>query len=76
MDRCPRCQSPNIASNKPLSHTHVAHAAGFAEYLQRFGNRRLSVLAGLGALGMQGVNALFRDCWCRDCHHIFDLEQD
>ena len=71
---CPRCQSPNIASNKPLTDAHLEHATGFAQYLQRFSNRRLSVVAGLGALALQGVNALFKDCWCQDCHYLFDLE--
>jgi len=73
---CPRCQSPNINSNKPLTQDHLERAADFAQFLQKFADRRLSVLAGLGALGMQGINALFRDCRCHDCGYVFDIGGD
>lgn len=76
MLNCPRCQSPNILSNKPLTQTHLARAADFAQFLQKFGDKRMSVLAGIGALGMQGINALYRDARCRDCGYTFDLGGD
>ena len=76
MSRCPRCQSFNIVSNKLLSQSQIAHVAEGAQFLQRIGGRRFGIFAGLGALAMQGINALYRDCWCRDCHHLFDLEGD
>jgi len=72
MLNCPRCQSPNIVSNRPLTQEHVARATDAARFLQTFGDRRWSVLAGLGALGMQGINALYKECRCQDCGHTFD----
>lgn len=74
MLNCPRCQSPNIVSNRPLTQEHIARATDAARFLQTFGDRRWSVLAGLGALAMQGVNALYKECRCQNCGHSFDAE--
>lgn len=73
---CPKCHSPAILPNKPLTQEHIARASDAARFLQTFGDRRWSVLAGLGALGMQGINALYKDCRCGACGHTFDLEGD
>jgi DNA-directed RNA polymerase subunit RPC12/RpoP len=72
MLNCPSCGSSKIVSNRPLTQAHIARAADAARFLQSFGDRRWSVLAGLGALGMQGVNALYKECRCGACGHTFD----
>ncbi|MES1985892.1 MAG: hypothetical protein V4461_13155 [Pseudomonadota bacterium] len=76
MLNCPLCQSPNIISNKPLTQEHIARAADAARFLQTFGDRRWSALAGLGALGMQGINALFKSYKCEKCLTTFDVDGD
>lgn len=76
MVNCPRCQSPNIVSNQPLTQAHFNIAANVARFVQTFGDRRLSALAGLGALGMKGYNSLYRECRCTDCGYVFDIGGD
>ena len=76
MLNCPLCQSPNIVSNKPLTQAQIARATDAARFLQTFGDRRWSILAGLGALGMQGINALYKDWRCQKCSTTFDAEGD
>jgi hypothetical protein len=76
MLNCPLCRSTNIVSNKPLTPAHIARATEAARFLQAFGDRRWGVLAGLGALGMQGVNALYKDWRCEKCTTTFDADGD
>lgn len=76
MLNCPRCQSPNIVSNKPFEQAHIVRATDAARFIQTLGNHRWSGLAGLGALAMQGINTIFKDCQCRTCGTTFDLDGD
>lgn len=71
MIRCPRCQSPNILSNK-LEAEHIDRAMQVAQATQAFGVRRVSVLAGLGVIAIQAMNELRKDCRCADCAYRFD----
>lgn len=71
MFRCPRCQSPNILSNK-LDATQIERAMQVAQATQAIGIRRVSVLAGLAAVALRGVNELRSDCRCNDCDYRFD----
>lgn len=69
---CPKCQSPNIVSAKLISDLHMNHAETAARMAQQLGNKRLSILASLGAIGAKGVNALCNDYRCTDCGYKFD----
>lgn len=62
MHHCPRCQSPNLVSNK-IEEDYLERATAFAQATQPIGIKRLSVLAGLGAVLMK----------CLDCEYRFDL---
>jgi len=73
MINCPRCASPNLGSNR-LAEQHLDRAAQFAQATQALGIRRLSVLAGLGALALKGLNALRKEFRCRDCEYVFDVD--
>jgi hypothetical protein len=71
MLNCPRCQSPNIASNK-LDELYLTRAMQFAHAAQNFENKRLSALGGIAALAIKAVDVLFKDYRCADCDHRFD----
>jgi hypothetical protein len=71
MLHCPRCQSPNIVSNK-LHPEHIERVMQVAQATQSIGIRRVSILAGLGAVAIRAVNELRADYHCVDCHHRFD----
>jgi len=73
MQNCPRCGSPRIVSNK-IEAAFLERATRIAQASQAIGMRRVTALAGLGALALQGVNVLFNDCRCLDCHCKFDLD--
>jgi rubredoxin len=69
--RCPRCQSPNAVSNK-FEEEQLERAGQIAQATQAFGIKRLTVLAGLGALALRGVNAWRKDWRCLDCGYLYD----
>jgi hypothetical protein len=71
MLHCPRCQSPNITSNK-LDEFYLTRAMQFAHAAQNFENKRLSALGGIAALAIKTVDVLFKDYRCTDCDHRFD----
>lgn len=71
---CPKCTSSNVVPGKLIKDEHMAKAMNFAQAAQQFGGKRVSILAGLGALAMKGVNALCRDYRCENCGHTFDVE--
>lgn len=71
MLNCPRCQSPNIVSNK-FDPAHVERAMQIAQATQSIGIRRVSVLAGFVAVGVRAVNELRKDHRCLDCQTRFD----
>jgi hypothetical protein len=71
MTRCPRCQSPNILSNK-LNDTHIECVNRIALAAQTIGIRRVSVLAGMGAVAVRALNEWRKDCRCADCGYVFD----
>lgn len=71
MHTCPRCQSPNITSNR-LDPVHVERTMQAAQAAQSLGIPRLSILAGLGAVAVRAVDALRKEHRCMDCGHTFD----
>lgn len=73
MMRCPRCQSPHLASGK-LDEMIVTRAMQVAHAVQNFQNRRLSALGGLAALAVKAVDVLFKDYRCPGCGHTFDAD--
>lgn len=71
MMRCPRCQSPHILSNR-FDPAHLDRAMEIAKATQAIGIRRVSVLAGLGAMAMRAMDELRKEWRCGDCDHRFD----
>lgn len=69
--RCPRCQSPNVVSNK-FDEEHLERATQIAQATQTLGSRRVTALAGLAALAFRGLNVLRKDYACLDCRYRFD----
>jgi hypothetical protein len=43
-----------------------------AQAVQTLGMKRLSILAGLGAVVVRAVDALRKDSRCMDCGYVFD----
>lgn len=68
---CPRCQSPNIVSNK-WDDTQIARADNIAKAVQVIGKKELSILAGVGTVLFRALNAWVPAYRCLDCQYKFD----
>ncbi|RYM05718.1 hypothetical protein [Sphingobium cupriresistens] len=71
MMHCPKCHSPHIVSNK-IEGEYLERATQFAQATQAIGIKRVTVLAGLGAVVLRAIDALMKDCRCQSCGHTFD----
>lgn len=71
MLNCPRCQSPNIVSNK-FDPAHVERVIQVAQATQSIGIKHVSILAGVGAVLVRAANELRKDHRCLDCQTRFD----
>ena len=71
MIHCPRCQSPNVISNR-FDEAHIERATQAAQAAQSIGIRRLSIVAALVAMIFKGVNGLLLEFRCLDCGNKFD----